>query len=142
MSDSNKVFHDGTVVSVNGNEVKIRIEARAACGSCAIKSACGMSETTEKEITVTSGNAGKLVAGDRVTIAMQASQGGKAAVYAYLVPTIILVAAILVLAVLGLNEGIAALAAVALLVPYYLILYLNRNRLKEKFSFDIISKRD
>lgn len=138
----NKVLHDGVVAAISGKELKIKIEARAACGSCAIKSACGMSETKEKEIVVANDKAGGFNVGDKVTVAMSVSQGGKAAFYAYLVPTVILVAAILVLAAFGLSEGIIALAAVALLVPYYLILYYNRDKLKEKFSFDIVRKGD
>jgi len=138
----NKVLHDGVVVAISGKELKIKIEARAACGSCAIKSACGMSETKEKEIVVANDKTGEFNVGDKVTVAMRVSQGDKAAIYAYLIPTVILIVAILVLATFGLNEGIVALAAVALLVPYYLILYYNRNKLKEKFSFDIIRKDD
>lgn len=137
MMSSEQVSHEGIIVSINGTELEIMIESKSACGGCAIKSACNMSESSNKKFMVGVSNPNEYAVGEKVTVVMNSSQGGKAAVYAYLVPSVILIAAILIFASIGVNEGLAAVFAIVLLVPYYLVLYINRNRLKDKFSFEI-----
>ena len=38
---------------------------------------------------------------------------------------------------LGVNEGLAALISIVALVPYYIILYLKRDKLKKQFEYTI-----
>lgn len=135
--NSEQVYHDGVIVSKNGDEVVVMIESKSACGGCAIRSACNMSESSNKQMTVSIANPDEFSIGEKVTVVMNSSQGGKAAIYAYLIPSVILIAAILIFVALGVNEGLGALLAIVLLVPYYFVLYLNRNKLKDKFSFEI-----
>jgi hypothetical protein len=33
------------------------------------------------------------------------------------------------------NEGLAALISIVALVPYYIVLYLRRDKLKQKFDY-------
>jgi len=55
----------------------------------------------------------------------------------YIIPfLIVLVTLIVSLNLIG-NEGIAGLISVGILVPYYLILYFNRDSLKSAFRFRI-----
>ena len=68
---------------------------------------------------------------------MAIGQGNKAAVLAYLIPIILLLAVLFVCLGLGLDEGLSALIAIAALIPYYIILYLLRDKLKQKFEYII-----
>jgi sigma-E factor negative regulatory protein RseC len=68
---------------------------------------------------------------------MAIGQGNKAAVLAYLIPILLLLAVLFVCLGLGLNEGIAALISIVALVPYYIVLYLKRDKLKQKFEYNI-----
>jgi hypothetical protein len=38
---------------------------------------------------------------------------------------------------LGINDGLAALISIIALVPYYIILYLKRDKLKKQFLYII-----
>ena len=135
--ENSVVCHEGIVVDKNNNEIIVMIEAKSACGGCAIKSACNMSETANKRLTVSTDSPDQYTIGEKVMVTMSGSQGGKATIYAYLIPSVILIVAILIFSCLQFNEGLGALLSLALLVTYYFILYLNRDKLKSKFSFEI-----
>ena len=68
---------------------------------------------------------------------MAVGQGNKAAILAYLIPIILLLAVLFVCLGLGLGEGLAALISIVALVPYYIVLYLKRDALKKKFEYFI-----
>ena len=68
---------------------------------------------------------------------MAIGQGNKAAVLAYLIPIILLLAVLFVCLGLGLSEGLSALISIVALIPYYIILYLRRDNLKKKFEYII-----
>ena len=69
---------------------------------------------------------------------MAIGQGNKAAVLAYLIPIVLLLAVLFVCLGLGMNEGLSALISIVALVPYYIVLYLQRDKLKKKFEYSII----
>ena len=68
---------------------------------------------------------------------MAIGQGNKAAVLAYLIPIILLLAVLFVCLGLGVDEGLSALLSIVALVPYYIVLYLKRDQLKKRFDYII-----
>ena len=68
---------------------------------------------------------------------MGIGQGNKAAVLAYLLPVILLLAVLFVCLGLGLSEGLSALISFIALIPYYIVLYLQRDKLKKRFEYTI-----
>jgi sigma-E factor negative regulatory protein RseC len=68
---------------------------------------------------------------------MAIGQGNRAAVLAYLIPIVLLLAVLFVCLGLGMNEGLAALVSIIALIPYYIVLYLRRDKLKQKFDYTI-----
>ena len=68
---------------------------------------------------------------------MAIGQGNKAAVLAYLIPIILLLAVLFTCLGIGLGEGLSALISIAVLIPYYTILYFQRDKLKRRFEYRI-----
>jgi sigma-E factor negative regulatory protein RseC len=52
-------------------------------------------------------------------------------------PFVVLVAVLFTVLLITGNEGAAALSGLAALVPYYAVLFLFRNRIRDKLSFSI-----
>ena len=75
--------------------------------------------------------------GQEVVVAMKKSLGGKAVFLGYLLPFLLLIGVLITVLTLSGDEGIAGLSAIGILIPYYLVLYLLRDRLKKTFSFSI-----
>lgn len=131
------VSHEGVITKIDGDTLEIKIIAQSACAACHAKSACTMSDQAEKVLTVPKPEGQEFQLFQKVKVVMAVGQGNKAAVLAYLVPIILLLAALFICLGIGLSEGLAALIGIAVLIPYYFILYLLRDQLKKKFDYRI-----
>ena len=134
-NESNIISHEGIVTKITDDELEIKILAQSACAACHAKSACGIGEQAEKILTVHRPKSKDFALMQRVNVRMAIGQGNKAAVLAYLIPIILLLAVLFVCLGLGISEGISALLSVIALIPYYIILYLRRDKLKQKFEY-------
>ncbi len=131
------ISHPGVVVGINDKDLDIEILSSSMCGSCGIKSACGMSEMQEKRVTVPKPADKEFIVGQPVKIIMNTSQGNKAALFAYFIPAFLLVAIIVILSNLSIKEWIAALVGIGVIAVYYLVLYFFRNKLRDNFTYEI-----
>lgn len=132
-----RISHEGIITSINEDEVQVKILSKSSCASCNIKGACNMSEMQEKIITIPAPKDKNLSIGQEVNVSMGLGQANRAVVFAYVIPLIILVAMIFILNGLKIEEGLNALISIGSLIPYYLILFLFRNRLKRRFEYEI-----
>ena len=132
-----RISHEGIVTSIDDNNVEVKILSKSACASCNIKGACNMSEMKEKIISINTPKANDFQIGQNVMVSMGLGQANKAVVFAYVIPTIILFSMIFILNHFKIEEGINALISISSLVPYYLILFLFRDKMKRKFEYEI-----
>ena len=131
------ISHPGVVVGINDKDIEIEILSSSMCGSCGIKSACGMSEMQEKRVTVPKPEDRDFIVGQPVSITMNVSQGNKAALFAYFIPAFLLVAIIVILSNLSVKEWIAALVGIGVIAVYYIVLSFFKEKLKSEFKYEI-----
>ena len=131
------ISHEGVVTRITDDELEIKILAQSACAACHAKSACGMGEQAEKILTVPRPKGKEFALMQKVNVKMAINQGNKAAILAYLIPIILLLAVLFVCLGLGFGEGLSALISIVALIPYYIVLYLRRDKLKQKFEYTI-----
>ena len=74
---------------------------------------------------------------ENVMVVGETSMGMQAVALAFIIPFVLLIFTLFLFMALIENELYAALLSLAVLVPYYYILWLNKTRLKQKFSFTI-----
>jgi sigma-E factor negative regulatory protein RseC len=137
MNTQETISHEGIVTKITDDELEIKILAQSACAACHAKSDCGMGEQAEKILNVPRPKDKDFALNQKVNVKMAIGQGNKAAVLAYLVPIILLLAVLFICLGLGLNEGLSALVSIVALIPYYIILYLKRDKLKKQFEYNI-----
>ena len=137
MKNTETISHEGIVTKITDDELEIKILAQSACAACHAKSACGMGEQAEKILTVPRPKGKDFTLNQKVNVRMAIGQGNKAAILAYLIPIILLLAVLFVCLGLGLSEGLSALLGIIALIPYYIILDLRRDKLKEKFEYHL-----
>lgn len=131
------VSHRGKVISVDGNSVTVGIISSSACAACHARTLCGLSENVSKEVVVRTPAAGDYSVGEEVEVMLAASMGHKAVLISYIAPLIMVVAVLLVLSALGLNEFIAGIGGIAAGALWYFIVWLNRGKLKRRFDFKL-----
>lgn len=137
MKNEETISHEGIVTKITDDELEIKILAQSACAACHAKGACGMGDQAEKILTVPRPKGRDFALNQKVNVRMAIGQGNKAAVLAYLIPIVLLLAVLFVCLGLGMNEGLAALVSIIALVPYYIVLYLKRDQLKKRFEYSI-----
>ena len=137
MNTQETISHEGVVTKITDDELEIKILAQSACAACHAKSACGMGEQAEKTLLVPRPKDKEFALNQKVNVKMAIGQGNKAAVLAYLLPIILLLAVLFVCIGLGLGEGLSAIISFISLVPHYIVLYLRRDKLKRQFEYTI-----
>ena len=140
MSQQETVSHEGVITKITDDTLEIKILAQSACAACHAKSACGMGEQAEKILTVPKPKGQTFQLLQPVEVVMSLGQGNKAAVLAYLIPIVILLVVLFACLGFGLGEGWSALLGIAALIPYYIVLYLRRDKLGKKFEYEISVK--
>ena len=134
-----QIKHSGEVVRVERNVVYVRMTVNSACSGCHAKAVCGLDESEDKIVEVATSLALEYNIGERVEVALQSeSMGTKAVVLTYVVPFFVLSLLLVAAVVGGLGEGLAVVAALAGVVVYYGVLYLLRDKIKNRIKFIII----
>ena len=134
-----QIKHSGEVVRIERNAVYVRMTVNSACSGCHAKAVCGLDESEDKIVEVATSLALEYNIGESVEVALQSeSMGTKAVVLTYVVPFFVLSLLLVAAVVGGLDEGLAVVAALAGVVAYYGVLYLLRDKIKNRIKFIII----
>jgi sigma-E factor negative regulatory protein RseC len=128
--------HDGIIEHIEGNMAHVRISSESACAACHAKGACSAADQSEKYLDIPLGGT-EYKKGELVRVEVARHLGFKAVALGYIYPFIILLAALVILTEAGIGELKAGVIALLSLPPYYLVLYLARNRIEKKFTFSI-----
>ncbi len=132
-----KVEHPGIIRAIHGDRAEVAIIAKAGCISCSLKNVCSVSDVQEKIIEVEWYPHYKLKEGDEVVVEMKQSYGSWAVALGYFFPFLVLFLGLILFLQLGLDQGVAGLLAIGLLVPYYTALYFLKDFFKKRFHYYI-----
>lgn len=133
------IEHDGIVVEVAADNISVNIRDTSGCSDCNVKGLCSVSDGGEKTIHIHNGGIRSIKKGDRVIINYEKSMGPRALLLGYILPFFLVVGALIISLAITHNEGLAGILSLFVLVPYYLSLYFFKNKLKDKFAFNIKS---
>ena len=134
---NNTIKHLGIVENIQGSHLSVRIVQTSACAACSAKGHCSSADSKDKIIDITDAAADSYQTGERVMVIGETSMGMMAVLLAFVLPFLLLIFSLFLLMALMENELYAALLSLAILIPYYFILWLNKTRLKQQFSFTI-----
>ena len=135
---STKISHSGIVESIEDGCVKVRIVQTSACAACKGAGYCNAADSKEKIVDVLGDAAAKkLAVGQQVTVTTSGQVAAKALLWGFGLPFVLMVAVLVLVLWLTGSEGKAALSGLAALVPYYILLWLLRNRMRQQLAFSI-----
>lgn len=112
----------------------------SGCASCQIKGSCSVSDTQVKSVWIHLDDTSSYRMGQEVTVEMSQTLGTWAVLLGYVFPFVVLLIGLIIFIESGLDQGLAGLLAVGLLLPYYGILYLMRNWLGKRFTYTLLDK--
>ena len=134
---NNTIKHLGIVENIQGSHLSVRIVQTSACAACSAKGHCSSEDSKYKIIDIIDTAASSYRVGEKVMVIGETSMGMMAVVLAFIIPFVLLIFSLFLFMALMENELYSALLSLAILIPYYFILWLNKTRLKQKFSFTI-----
>lgn len=135
------IRHRGKVEKVGKHKVFVRIEQQAACSACHARTACLASDKKEKIIEVDD-DSGLYSVDEQVFVSAQPATGLLAVAVAFVIPLALVIIALIAGTGKSGNEAVGGLAGLSVLIPYYLILYALRDKLKKKFVFTLSKAQD
>ena len=138
-----RIEHEGKVVSVDKDYIGVEIVNKSACAACHAKGVCGASDASIKVVEVAQDITTlteDYQVGETVNVVMRSSMGTQAVWLAYVVPLMVLMAAILVFWLCQASELVMGLGALGILALYYVGLFFFRNKISKIFTF-IIEKQ-
>ncbi len=134
---SEDIAHKGIIERMEGDTCFVRIVQQSACAGCHARSMCSASESKEKVIEVTNCHV-QFLPNEEVIVCGRTSLGLQAVWLAFVLPLLLVIIGIAIaLNVFHLEETTGGLVGLALLVPYYFILYALRSKLKKRFIFTL-----
>lgn len=133
----NSIRHEGTIVSIAGSHIKVKILQSSACAGCKIASHCTASESKEKIVDVYDDGGHTFNVGDAVMVCTTGKMAGKALLLGFGLPLLLMLAVLGATLALDVDEGMAALSAIGILLPYYLVVWLMRHRIANTIAFYI-----
>ena len=136
----NSIRHEGTIESIEGEHVRVRITQHSACSVCKVASHCTASESKEKIVDAMHCQRRDLKVGDTVVVSTSSHSAGKALLLGFGCPLLLLLTILGIMLGMGFSEGGAALTAIGALTPYYILLWVFRKRISESVAFSIEQK--
>ena len=131
------IRHSGVVESIEDGCVHIRITQTSACAACKVAGYCNAAESKEKIIDVYCDDVAAYSIGQAVVVTTTGQVAARALLWGFGFPFLLLVVVLLLTWLLTAHEGWAALCALASLIPYYIVLWLMRDKMSQQLSFSI-----
>ncbi|WP_430812293.1 MULTISPECIES: SoxR reducing system RseC family protein [unclassified Carboxylicivirga] len=136
MADIDYIEHEGVVEAVSSQLIKVRIVNESACASCHAKGSCTAADLQDKLIDIYEVK-GNFTVGQKVILMGRKSLAPKAVLLAYIYPIILMLLTLSGTYFTTNNELLAGGLALFILLPYYAVIYLLKDKLTRTFSFTI-----
>ena len=144
---NNKISHSGVIHSIKDGCIKVQIVQTSACAACKVANHCrstlslgsskNAAESKVKMVDVFGADTKRYKVGQQVTVWASKDVANQALLLGFGVPFLILICVLMVALKLTDSEGVAALTALGSLVPYYSALWLMRDKIQQRISFNL-----
>ncbi len=134
---SNKISHSGRIESICDGCIKVQIVQTSACAACKVASHCNAAESKVKIVDVYVHDTGNYQVGQEVVVWASKDVANRALLLGFGAPFLLLICVLLLASRLMTEEGLAALVAIASLIPYYLALWVMKDRIRKQISFQL-----
>ena len=131
------IRHSGVVESIEDGCIHIRITQTSACAACKVAGYCNAAESKEKIIDVYCDDFAAYSIGQAVVVTTTGQVAARALLWGFGFPFLLLVVVLFLTWLLTTHEGWAALCALASLIPYYMVLWLMRDKMSQQLAFSI-----
>ena len=128
-------IHSGIISGLTAETITVTLDKNIHCESCSAKGACGISEGVNRSVEINTPGANFSI-DEPVEVVLKKNLGYKAVFWAYLLPFFLMLIT-LVIASLYLEEWLAGLVSILILLPYFVFVYGLKSYFRETFKISI-----
>lgn len=134
------IDHKGSVSSIDkaAGTITVVLADTAECEGCAAAKLCNSGKGSSSEQTVAVSHPEKFRIGQHVTLRGTERLHRKAIMIATVIPSVALVAVMVLIFLFTANQTAAALGGIGAMVFFFVMLWLFRNKIAHEFAFDVI----
>lgn len=132
-----QIKHLATITKITKTSIFAEVQVKSACGSCAMRGACGIGECTAKTIEIETAKAAQYQTGETIAVVLGENFGFFALFYGYILPLLLVLAVLFGTQALGVDEISGGIYSIIVLIPYYFGLSLCKKYFSKKFHFTI-----
>ena len=137
MGKNGIIEHEGIVKDVSKKSVMVGFIIQSSCDSCYAKGVCSIDQQQDEIIEIQNPTDSEYLIGEKVKILIKESLGLKAVLFAYLYPFLLVIISLFILVPIVDNETRAGILSLSFLLPYYLLLYIYRAKIKKEINFTL-----
>jgi sigma-E factor negative regulatory protein RseC len=130
------IKHEGYISNITSDLITVSLKGNINCEGCKAQSACGVSDSNEKEIEIINNNQ-SFQLNESVDIVLEKTLGLKAVFWAYVFPFILIILT-LIITINFFKEWIAGLVSLFILIPYYFVLFVMKTSFQKVFQISIL----
>ncbi|MCQ2286594.1 MAG: SoxR reducing system RseC family protein [Bacteroidales bacterium] len=138
--EGNQVCKEGIVRQINEKKIFVEIVVSSACGGCAAKSLCNISEKKNEIIEAQNYTGETFQVGESVYLQMRQSLARKAVLLGYGLPFLVLIIGLFACYALTRIEWLSVIVALALTAIYYWLVKKLDRKLTNDFVFYVVKK--
>jgi sigma-E factor negative regulatory protein RseC len=137
MKQEATVEHDAFISEITDELIIVDVLAKSACISCQMKGVCSVSDIEHKSVEIQRLGTKNYEKGQKVTVYLSRKQSMMAVFWGYFFPFLLVLFTLIIFIELTGKEGLAGIMSIAVLLPYYLILYVFNKKSAKKYDFKI-----
>ncbi len=135
-----QVCKEGIVRKIQGDHIWVEIVVSSACGGCAAKSLCNITEKKNELVEAQNISGEVFQIGESVNLQMKQHLARKAVLLGYGLPCVVLLLALFVCYALTRIDWLSVIVALALTAIYYLVVKKLDRKLTNDFVFYVVKK--
>ena len=136
MNYESRIEHEGIIQSADNGNLKVAMVVTSACTNCHARQVCNLADQEIKIVEVFDPQ-GSYRIGENVKVILTKKDAAFAIFYGYIFPFLVILLTLILSMVFLKNELKAGLMALIVLIPYYFVLYILRNKFKKKIGLQI-----
>jgi len=130
------ITHEGVIEEISDKKLFIRLSRLPACSDCHAKGICSVPDSADGEVMVADRKNG-IRKGDHVMVSITRSHAYRALIIGYILPFLLVLGTAILFSAFQAREWLTALLALAVLVPYYLLVRQLSARIERTFTFSV-----
>ncbi len=137
MDSSEIIEHEAFIREIKDSKLIVDVLSKSACLSCQLKGLCSIADIEEKAVEVERDLKKNYEIGQKVNVYFSRNKSLMAVFWGYVLPFLLIFITLIIALQITNKDGLSGIISLSILIPYYIILYLFRNKISSNYKFKL-----